>query len=175
MKKALLLFVIIISIPYFLSSCKSGEPNQDNQNLQVVYKAIDAFTTGNAGAIDSLCSADYIEHQIDTAHTRLRGLAALKDAIVSSHKALPDMKTVIHSIAVSGDTVLVYNTSSGTMKDTLMGIPPTNKQVSLSGVDVFLVMNGKIKEHWGFVDMNDMAQFTPPKAMTAGNTKNKKK
>ena len=175
MKKALLLYVLIFSISILLTSCKSGEAIPDTQNQQVVYKAIDAFTQGNADALDSLCSPDYIEHQIDTAHTQLRGLAALKDLVKSNHKAIPVMKTVIHSFAVSGDTVMVYNTTTGIMTDSMMGLPPTNKEVSLTGVDVFLVMNGKIKEHWGFIDMNDMAQFAPPKEMTADKTMKKKK
>jgi steroid delta-isomerase-like uncharacterized protein len=175
MRKEKLLFVVLFSIVVIFNACNSGSQNMDTQKEQIVYKAFDAFAQGNTDAMDSLCSTDYVEHQIDTAHSPLRGRAATNEATKSYHKAMPDMKIVVNSIAVSNDTVLAYDILSGTMTDTLMGIPPSNKQVSLTGADIFVVKNSKITEHWGFVDVNDMAQFAPPKEMPTDKTMKKKK
>ena len=149
---------------FILSSCqKAGErDNMASSEKIVVYEAMNAFDHGDADALDSLTAPDYIEHQVDTMHTKSRGLAAVKEIFQAFHKAIPDLKTTINAVAVAGDTVMVYDISRGTLTDTLMGMPPTHNMISFPGVDIFLVKNGKITEHWGFADMNAMQQMMMP-------------
>ncbi len=176
MKKTYLTLLVIFLLLFVFNSCqKPAEENTMMSNEKaVVYKAMDAFDQGNGDALDDLTTPDFVDHQIDTMHTKARGLAAVKEMFQAFHKAIPDSKTTINAIAVTGDTVMVYNTVNGTFKDTLMGIPPTNTMISWPGVDVFLVKNEKIAEHWGFSDMNSMQQLMTP-MQNMPNEKMKKK
>ena len=46
------------------------------------------------------------------------------------------------------DKVVVRWTASGTHQGSLMGIPPTGKEVAVTGVDIFRVKEGKLAELW---------------------------
>ncbi len=164
-KKYLLFFVIISFFALVLYSCKpAGTEKMDAANKDVAVKAMNAWTNNDVAMLDSLAAPNFVEHQLDTVHSKATGIAAVKEDMEMMHKAIPDLKTTIHAVAVAGDTVMVYNTMSGTMTGPMMDVPPTNKAVSMNGVDVFLVQNGKIAEHWGFIDPASMAQFAPPAA-----------
>lgn len=178
MKKIFFAYLLPLSILFILSSCqKAGEESTMGPSEKaIVYKAMEAFDSGDADALDSLCSPDYIEHQIDTVHMKARGLEAVKEIFHEFHKAVADQKTTIHAVGIAGDTVMVYNTTNGILMDTLMGMPPTNKPVSFTGVDMFLVKNGKIAEHWGFADINAIQQMMmPAQNMSNEKMKGKKK
>jgi steroid delta-isomerase-like uncharacterized protein len=166
MKKRYFLSFLLVSFILVLYSCKStGPANMDNQNKDIAIKAMNAWQNNDAAMLDSLVAPDFVEYQLDTVHSKATGMAAVKEDMQMMHKALPDMKTTIHAVAVAGDTVMIYNTTSGTMSDSMMGMPPTNKMMTMNGVDVFLVQNGKIAAHWGFLDPASMAQFAPPQPM----------
>jgi steroid delta-isomerase-like uncharacterized protein len=171
MKRSYFPYCISFFLLLFISSCKeNGENNsQVSREKDVVYKAMYAFDKGDAAMMDSLAASDFVEHQVDSAHTKARGLDAVKEIMNAFHKAIPDLKTKVYAVAATGDTVMVYSTMTGTWKDSLMGMPPTNSSVSFPGVDVFRVNNGKIAEHWGFADMNSMQQI-----MSQSNVSNEK-
>ncbi len=173
-KKFMQLFLFFILLFVFNSCQKAGEEGQMSKEKAVVYKAMAAFDQGDINMLDSLAAPDYVEHQIDTAHMKARGIDAVKEMFNDFHKAIANQKTVIHSMGIAGDTVMVFNTTTGIFMDTLMGIPPTNKPVSFTGIDVFLVKNGKISEHWGFADPNAMQQMMPP-MQNMSNEKSKEK
>jgi len=169
------LFLLLMLLLTFDSCQKAGEEGQMmSKEKAVVYKAMAAFDAGDINMLDSLAAPDYVEHQIDTAHMKARGIDAVKEIFNDFHKAVANQKTIIHSMGIAEDTVMVFNTTTGILKDTLMGMPPTNKPVSFTGIDVFLVKNGKISEHWGFADPNAMQQMMPP-MQNMSNEKSKEK
>jgi len=56
-----------------------------------------------------------------------------------------------------GDIVVGRFVAKGTHTGEFMGIPATGKQVSISGVNIFRIANGKAVEHWG--NQDDMAMM----------------
>lgn len=173
MEKRYMLLLLLSSFVFLLVSCQQGNLEMNAQKKQIAVKAMEDFASGDFHAFAAMCTPDYVEYQVNSAKSKENGLEASKKAFTEFHKGIPDMKIKFHSIAIAGDTVFVYNTISGIMKDTLMGIPPLNKEISLSGIDAFLINNGKISGHWGFADMSDMNQFKAPKEM--GNKDSKKR
>jgi steroid delta-isomerase-like uncharacterized protein len=171
MKKnlAYLLVLFLVSV---LASCRQPEEGNkmESQNKAVVYQAMEAFDNNDMDMLDNLAAPDYVEHQVNTAQTQATGIEAVKEMSQMLHKAIPDMKTTIHAVAAAGDTIMVYSTLTGMLKDTLMGMPPTNEMVSFPGIDMFLVKDGKIAEHWGFADMVVMQQWM----MSSKNMSNEK-
>jgi len=53
---------------------------------------------------------------------------------------------------ISGDTLFAYYTFTGTNSGMMMGMPPTNKSVSVNGVDIVVFKDGKAVEHWEVSD-----------------------
>jgi predicted ester cyclase len=48
--------------------------------------------------------------------------------------------------------------ASGTHRGVFMGIPPTGKQVTVPGIHIWRIKDGKIVEHWGESDWLGMMQ-----------------
>ena len=60
-----------------------------------------------------------------------------------------------------GDKVVTRWTGRGTHQAELPGnppIPPTGKQVTVTGIDVYRIENGRTAEHWGNFDQLGMLQ-----------------
>ena len=43
---------------------------------------------------------------------------------------------------------MVRYTICGTQKNPFMGIAPTNERITITGIDIFRLDNGKVVEHW---------------------------
>ncbi len=53
---------------------------------------------------------------------------------------------------------MVRTTGRGTHKGELMGIPPTGKQIAVSGMTISRIVNGKAEETWANYDALGMLQ-----------------
>lgn len=64
----------------------------------------------------------------------------------------PDYQTMIDDLFAEGDKVAARITMTGTHRGDFMGISPTGKHVSFTGIYIAKITNGKIVEHWGEED-----------------------
>jgi predicted ester cyclase len=126
-----------------------------DQKYKAAYVAInEMMDSGNTDGLDNYIAQDAVDHQLDTSITTKTGLEGIKDVFNYYHKIFPDMKTTIHSMAVTGDTLFGYCTSVGTASQPFMGMP-AGAQMTLNAVDVVVFSGDKMSEHWGFMDMSD--------------------
>ena len=72
--------------------------------------------------------------------------------------AFPDMQLTIEDQIAEGDKVVTRWTARGTHQGELMGIPPTGKQATVTGITVGRVANGKFVESWSNFDALGMMQ-----------------
>lgn len=152
-KKGLILFVISFAVVFV--SCQMNQQNQMDQQRKATYVAINKILdAGKIDELDAYVAPDAVDHQLDTSITKKTGLEGIKQAFRFYHNIFPDMKTTIHSIAVSGDTLFGYCTSVGTATQPFMGMP-AGAQMTLNAVDVVVFSGDKMVEHWGFMDMSD--------------------
>jgi steroid delta-isomerase-like uncharacterized protein len=63
--------------------------------------------------------------------------------------ALPDMKVEIHDQIAEGDKVVTRKSITGTHLGSLLGIPATGRQVTISVIDIVRLRDGQYLEHWG--------------------------
>lgn len=73
-------------------------------------------------------------------------------------KGFPDLHITIDHLLAEGDKVAQHFTMHGTHNGEIFGIPPTGKQVSFRGINVFRIGGGKIVERWADVDAFGMMQ-----------------
>jgi predicted ester cyclase len=65
----------------------------------------------------------------------------------------------MQDLAETADGRVVENwIMTGTHTGEAMGIPPSNQEVRVRGMELWRVANGKIAEHWGVVDISDVLQ-----------------
>ena len=67
--------------------------------------------------------------------------------------AFPDVTVAIDELVDDGDRVAVATTFTGTHTGELMGIEPTGRSVSVTGIDIVRVQGGRIVEHRGLTDI----------------------
>ncbi|SRR6266508_955276 len=60
----------------------------------------------------------------------------------------PDVQITIQDVIAEGDTVVVRWMARGTHQNEFMGIPPTNKQVTVMGIDIIRYKGGQRVETW---------------------------
>jgi len=81
---------------------------------------------------------------------------------------LPDYEFNIDNMIVKGDRVMARYTISGIHKGELMGQPPTNERVTITGIDVFRLDEGKVVEHWDAAhQMSVISPLTPEYALSS--------
>ncbi len=66
--------------------------------------------------------------------------------------AFPDITYTIEDLIAEGDKVVARWSAQGTHRGDFMGIPPTNKQVRFSEIEIIRVVDGKAVEEWEELD-----------------------
>lgn len=77
------------------------------------------------------------------------GAEGMKAHIAATKATYPDYTMKILRQFQDGDTVISEFIMTGTHKGVYLGIAPTGKTISISGVDIDRVVDGKIAEHGG--------------------------
>jgi len=65
---------------------------------------------------------------------------------------------VIEASVAEGDKVASRVTGYGKHTGIFLGIPPTGKDVTMSGITIHRVTNGKLSEHWAQIDALSLLQ-----------------
>ena len=88
----------------------------------------------------------------------VRGLKSFKKIYSVTHDAFPDNHTTFDDMVVEGDKAVVRYTTTGTHKGTFMGVPPTNKKVTFSTIEIDRFADGKVVEAWERYDTLSIMQ-----------------
>ena len=72
--------------------------------------------------------------------------------------SFPDLKVSINQIVAEGDLVSAAMTTEGTQTGVFMGIPASDKKISITEMHMVRVADGKVVEHWGVTDAMGMMQ-----------------
>ena len=118
---------------------------EDNKALVRRYRQ--AHNSNNLAALDDIVAADIISH--NPLPGLPSGLEGGKMAHMGFAAAFPDSQVTTEDLIAEGDKVVERFTFHGTNTGSLMGAPPTGKNVTSSGMSIFRIANGKIVEHWG--------------------------
>lgn len=111
----------------------------------------DLFSRGDLGAVDRYLSPDFENHDppFPGAPT---GRDGMRQAAVMFRTAMPDWHSELHQLVAENDLVVERFTASGTHRGELMGMPGTGHTITLLGVNIFRIRDGKIVERWGRLD-----------------------
>lgn len=110
----------------------------------------DVGNQGRLEVLDEIAAPDHVEHNPFPGQSQ--GAKGLKQR-VSMIRAATAPRFVIDHMLADGDNVAVMWTSHATHVGDLLGYPPSGKRVTVHGVDVHLLRDGKLAEHWDVVDM----------------------
>jgi predicted ester cyclase len=123
------------------------------ENKAVAARFIDeVFNNGNYKVIDELLAADFVAHVGGTE----QGRDAFGGMVRSYRDGFPDYHCVINDQMAEGDRVATRWTFSGTHDGQLMGMAPTGRRVTVTGVAIDRIADGKLVESWLEMDAQRM-------------------
>ena len=123
------------------------------------------WNKGNLGVLDELATADFVFHWAPPGVAS--NLEGYKQVVTMFRSAFQDMQVTVDDIVAEGDKVAVRWTGHSTHKGEFMGIPPTGKQVTTTGITISRTVGGKAVEEWNEMDMMGMMMqlgVVPPPA-----------
>jgi steroid delta-isomerase-like uncharacterized protein len=85
-----------------------------------------------------------------------RGRDALRSFTEGFLDAVPDYRIQLDDLVEEGDRVAVRWVCRGTHRGTLMGVAPTGRSFSLSGISIYRVRDGRLAEVWRERDLPGM-------------------
>jgi steroid delta-isomerase-like uncharacterized protein len=127
------------------------------QNKAVVRRVFDeVINEGNLNVADETLTPDYVYRSPGSPD--FHGPEGFKQLITMYRSACPDVHLEIDELIADGDTVVTRWTGRGTQLGEFMGIPPTGKQVTVTGVIITHFRGGKAAEEWELMDMLGLLQ-----------------
>jgi steroid delta-isomerase-like uncharacterized protein len=123
---------------------------------------VDAWNSFDAGRMAPLVTDDIV--WADPALPQpARGVAEVQAFMRDSWQAFPDLRFTEpepRRLGIDGDVVLWAWTMTGTMRGPIdpPGFAPTNRTMTVDGVDVWEMRDGRIARYRAYYDMNDVAR-----------------
>jgi predicted ester cyclase len=121
---------------------------EENKNIVRRYQEI--YNSNELDLLTEVVSEDLLTPNI------LPGIPPGLEGAKAAHRIMlagfPDYQTIIDDMMAEGDKVAARIKMTGTQTGEFMGIPPTGKEVSFTGIYIARIANGKIVEHWGEED-----------------------
>ena len=101
----------------------------------------------NVAALDQFVAPNAVNHTVPS------GLPQGPSQFLSMHlSAFPDVQATVEDLLADGDKVVARVSYHGTHQGAFRAIASTGKPVTVMGINIFRIVNGKMVEHWGLAD-----------------------
>jgi steroid delta-isomerase-like uncharacterized protein len=125
-------------------------------NRAIIERFEHAFAANDTSTIDELCDPGLVDHNPVPGNPPT--LEGFKAAIAAYKAAFPDLAVHLGEIVADGDTVATRWSAAGTHEGDMMGIPPTDKQIAVEGMNFYRLRGGRITDVWTQFDGVGMLQ-----------------
>ncbi len=103
--------------------------------------------------LDELQTQDVVYHGTSEI---MKGIEEYRQTYSGYLSAFQDTRIEVEELIAEGDLVMSRAVLHGIHNGELGGIPPTGKEISISAITVFRIVDGKIAEEWEIIDQLGM-------------------
>ena len=100
---------------------------------------------GDLSAADELLAPNFALH---VPLPSAPGIQGMNDVITACRAAFEHLNVTVEDMIAEGDRVAARFKAHGIHKGAFMGLPPTNKSIAMTGIEIFRIENDKIAELW---------------------------
>jgi predicted ester cyclase len=119
-----------------------------DDNKALIRRLFDeVWSDGNVALLDDLLAPGFVDHAAQMGGGDSTA-AGFKTQARLFRVAFPDGRSHIDDLIAEGDRVVARWTDGGTHRGEWMGIAPTGKRVTMTGVDIYRIENGRITDFW---------------------------
>jgi len=145
--------LLILTVVVFAAGCKQQEDNSKKQvedNIKMYTNVWDEILNkGNIDMIDTHFASDYVNKTVSSI---MNGQAEAKEYFGAFLTGFSAIEFVVDEIFGVDDRIVKRWTFNGTHTGEFSGVPPTGKRITVSGVSVSRLANGKIVEELDYMD-----------------------
>jgi steroid delta-isomerase-like uncharacterized protein len=118
--------------------------------------------------VDEIISPSHALHDPNVSGSAI-GPEAYKRQVTRFMLAFPDLQFSIEDMVVEKEKVAVAWTISGTHKGEFLGVPPTKKRISIEGISISHLADGKIMD--SYISWDALGVFQQLGAPSVGQAK----
>ena len=136
--------------------------------VQHFYEAL--FTVGklNIAAIDQYLPDNFVGHDLPSGLKGREGYKKFVGMLAASFSDTTRLEA--HEVISQGDKIVVRWSSMGRHTGEFMGIPATGQRVTVKGIDIFRLAEGKIVDLWQEMDLLHVLQQISAPTVAEGDT-----
>lgn len=86
------------------------------------------------------------------------GIQGIDEVISACRAAFEDLHVTVEDMVAEEDRVAARFTARGIHNGPFMGLPPTGKAITMTGMEIFRLESGKIAELWGEANLLGLMQ-----------------
>lgn len=132
----------------------NGKPQDPAFNKNIHTRLFnEVWNQGRLDVVDEIYWPDY-----KGTYANEDGTPYFKQYVTANRTAFPDMQFTVLDQVAEGDMVASRYVCSGTHKGAFMGIKPTNRKVTMIGLSLNRIQDGKIAQSWNSIDMLSVLQ-----------------
>ena len=117
-----------------------------------------AWNQKDLAFVDEHTASDYVDHTPGTPPGLPPGREGMKALMSAYFTAFPDLHITVEDMLAESDKVVTRWKSTGTFKGEMMGMAPTGKSTTFTGISIDRIVNGKVVEGWTNFDMLGLLQ-----------------
>src|SRR5919107_1278251 len=121
---------------------------EENEELATMYW--EEVWWGDQGKIAEIVAEDEVHHWGIGGDTT--GFEEFSERWALFFTAFPDLEFTVNLVVAEEDLVATHWTATGTHQGEWQGIPPTDREVTWQGINIFRFECGLIVESWGSAD-----------------------
>jgi len=126
--------------------CEDKEKAELEKNKALALTLLEeAYNKGNLDVIYEVCATDYTW---PLGNPQVRSADEMYQHVAEVRTTFPDIHVTIEDMIAEGDKVATRWTIVGTQEGETLGIPPTGKTVTFTGILISHVVDGKLAGDW---------------------------
>jgi len=115
------------------------------------------WNQGHLEILDELLAPDFRAHD-PSAPGALVERNAVRDVLQQIRMAFPDVRREICDYVAQGNKIAVRWRVTGTHRGPFAGVGPTGRKVTVTGITLYRIENGRIAEEWVEMDSAGLAK-----------------
>jgi len=125
-------------------------PAREARNKQVIIDLLKEIDRRNLHCLEDFYHHDYVEHNSESIKNHTPGIEGVRFGFTAFIQAFDPYHHKVEDLLAEGDKVSARITFTGVFARPLFGFPPTGKRVSATGIAIYKITDGRIKEKWGY-------------------------
>jgi steroid delta-isomerase-like uncharacterized protein len=117
------------------------------ENKAISRRFFELWENGDLDALEEVVAPDSVDHDAYNPYGQ-EGLEGARKTLAMYREAFPDTRFTIEDQLAEGDKVVTRWTATGTHEGELMGMEPTGKKATVTGITIDRIEGGKIAEGW---------------------------